>query len=403
MQYTVNQLYELFYQKINDVHDIFKGFFGEEYVDLQGALRAEQCKRRIKTFIQRRCDLTDEDLENGCEIPDDIIENLKRSFEDKKASIYVWWPRVKVINEYNKFIYIQDLYAKIDICYDGTIPYENSGFLLNRATYSKEQFLSNYMHSHIQKIPKENFSCFMRPCLGRGPIGSTITTLKNEYSEEYWMLFCQELSMYVTVESIEGGPWNRLENVGNNKRDNSHIGYCLERGNRYSFTKLFPVEKLRDFITYYLEHGHLSLSYKNGRYTYGMPYYEYIIDISNAFIDFYNQNLYSRPSNYLYGDLLSSVQVSNGVFYQITEAFSQNMDRYKGQYVLTFKGKRIDLSITDSAKNEATHTTVLNNSLAMYILNNILRIINFRYINEYNNKYRAVQVPSCPYKRVIYL
>ena len=54
MQYTVNQLYELFYQKINDVHDIFKGFFGEEYVDLQGALRAEQCKRRIKTFIQRR-------------------------------------------------------------------------------------------------------------------------------------------------------------------------------------------------------------------------------------------------------------------------------------------------------------------------------------------------------------
>lgn len=35
MQYTTNQLFDTLYERVNTVYETFKGFFGEERVDLQ--------------------------------------------------------------------------------------------------------------------------------------------------------------------------------------------------------------------------------------------------------------------------------------------------------------------------------------------------------------------------------
>lgn len=412
MKYTVNQLYQHLFEKPLSIYDTFKEFFGEDFVDMQ-----PKSSSSIKDYLFAKiCDEAsitqgneEEDFNLSFEVSDEQLEELEDTLKNKRFIIYVWWPRVTVTNEYDKSVNIQDLYAKIEIQNDGCIPYECTGFLLNRATYTREQFVSNYLHSHIRNIPKNDFTKFMEPCLGTGPIRNTIATLKNDYDETTWMLFCQELSVYVTVESITGGPWKRMENIGNTSIDHSYIDYNFSDARKTYFLELFSDGDLKDFIQYYLKHGHLSLRYINEKFTWGMPYYEYIIDISNAFIDYYNEFWSTHPRklrNCFEKGILRQFVVANGKFYKedTDNSYVSLLDSYQDKLVLTFKGKEIHTHIIDvTQESEASLTTVIQNEIAMYILQNILRTINFRYKNEHNDKYRRNQevTPTC--ERVFYL
>lgn len=415
MKYTVNQLYQHLFEKPLSIYEIFKGFFGEDFVDIQTHQGRELAS--FKEYLcAKLCDETsfsNEAIEEICnqsfEVTEEQLTDLENTVKDKRFIIYVWWPRVTVTNEYNKSVNIQDLYAKVEIQNDGTIPYECAGFLLNRATYTREQFVSNYLHSHIRAIPKEDFTKFMNPCLGTGPIRNTIATLKNDYDEPTWMLFCQELSVYVTVESIAGGPWKRMENIGDTSIDHSYTDYNFSNARKTYFLELFSDGDLKDFIQYYLKHSHLSLRYINEKYTWGMPYYEYIIDVSNAFINYYNK-FWSTNSRKLHNcfekGILKQFVVANGKFYKegTDNSYASPLNSYQDKLVLTFKGKEIHTHIIDvTQESEASLTTVIQNEIAMYILQNILRTINFRYKNEHNDKYRRNQevTPTC--ERAFYL
>lgn len=416
MEYTVNQLYQHLFEKPLSIYEIFKGFFGEDFVDIQTHQGREltSFKEYLCAKICDETSFSNEAIEEICnqsfEVTEEQLTGLENTVKDKRFIIYVWWPRVTVTNEYNKSVNIQDLYAKIEIQNDGTIPYECNGFRLNRATYTRDQFMSGYMHSHINIIPKNNFTQFQIPCLGRGPIISTIGTLKNEYDEATWMLFCQELSMYVTVESISGGPYHKMETIGNVSQNLMYSGYTFSYACKADFLSLFTNYDLKKFIQYYLKHGHLSFRYMNNMFTWGMPYYEYIIDISNSFIDFYNKycsttvrNLDSCFSN----GILKQVIVADGKFYNEGEYNSfdiNNLSGYQNKLVLVFKGKEIRTTIINNEQSsESTLTTVISNNVAMFILQKILRTINFRYKNEHNNRNRRNQevTPTC--ERVIYL
>lgn len=415
MKYTVNQLYQHLFEKPLSIYDTFKGFFGEDFVDIQTHQGRELSSFKEYLFA-KICDEAsitngnkEEDFNLHFEVSAEQLGELENIAIDKRFIIYVWWSRVTVTNEYDKYVNIQDLYAKIEIQNDGCIPYECAGFLLNRATYTREQFISDYMHSHIQCIPKNDFTKFMEPCLGNGPIKNTIATLKNDYDETTWMLFCQELSVYVTVESISGGPWKKMENIGDITINRLYIDYDFSFARKTYFLDSFSNKNLRDFIQYYLKHGHLSLRYVYGKYTCGMPYYEYIIDISNAFIDYYNK-FWCTTSEKLHKcfekGILKQFVIVNGKFYSegTGNSYISSLDRYQDKLVLMFKGKEIHTNIIDETQeSEASLTTVIQNEIAMYILQNVLRTINFRYKNEHNNKYRRNQeaTPTC--ERVIYL
>lgn len=406
MQYTINQLYEHIYQTVNDIYDIFKGFFGEGNIDLQ---------KTEESFLKKSLELQvgdggikveENDFDAPYEIPDALLARIEDMCSSRRSAIYVHWDNVTVTNEHDKSIEIQDLYAKIVVTLEGRIPYENRGFLLNRATYSKEQFVSNYMHSHCNGIPKNDFSRFMEPCLGRGPIGNTIGTLKNEYDEVTWMLFCEELALYVTVESLAGTPWKYLEQIGGSSRLLSHVGYRIG-GSKEKFMGHFSNDKLRGFIEYYLRHGHLALSYRDGKFACGMPYFEFIIDISNSFIDYYNKQLRhteAQLQSCYDSKLLLRVLVKDNQFYKNTASCTSNreLDRYRDKFVLRFKGKDVLTTITEEDTSDATVTTIIDHDLAMFVLNNILKTINFRYKNEHNGKSRD-ESSSPTYKRVLYI
>lgn len=402
MKYTINQLHDILYQRTLEIYDIFKNFFGEEYVDLQ-VISADHVKTIMRDFLSlNHIQGTDEE---GYEMSKRYIDGLVASVEDIKSLIYVWWPAVTVTNENGKSIDIQDLYAKVEVKLNGQIPFEYIGFTLNRATYSARQFESNYMHSHIKEIPKSNLSTFMTPCLGIGPIRDTILTLKSNYDEAIWMLFCEELSLYVTVESLKGGPWKKLENVGASNELLSHTGYNFEKAISEVFLREFTIGNLLGFINYYLKKGHLQLSFINGKFTCSMPYHEYIIDVSNAFIDYFNNHLHTTKealSKCYTDNLLYSVLYNNGKFYRGGDCISQqSLDNYQHKFVLRFKGKNIYSRIIAPSNTDVHPTTIINNTFAMFVLKNILRTINYRYRNEYNE--RRDQDPSTAGKRVIYL
>lgn len=406
MQFTINQLYHSLYQRVRDVYDVFLNFYGEDYVDLQPSSLEKDVKRIIKeTLISdgvKIDNLTEEDdATKVYDIHLASIKSIKGRLLTSKSYIYVWWPMVKVTNEHNKSVYIRDLYAKITIQMDGKIPLECHGFLLNRATYTAKQYVSNYLHSHVQDIPKVHPSEFQTPCLGTGPIKNTIDTLKflASYDETTWMLFCQELSLYVTVESLTGIPYRKLENITGRRVMMSYTGYNLQNGcSISSFSQLYPQSDLREFVKYYLKHGHLSLSYRRNNIICGMPYHEYIVDVSNAFIDFYNKFLstttYAISKCFTYR-LLNKAVLNNGTFYCVEDPVTR-ISLPQNKLVLHFKGKPIYLKVLKEEESPNSPIVLLNNAVAMYILKHILYTINFRYKNEHNDKRSEYRNPSLP-------
>lgn len=353
-------------QRVAEVYEIFQNFFGSQFVDLN--------------------------------YPD-----------SETYYIMVWWPIVTVTNDNNKSVVIKDLYAKIRITPEGNIPYESRGFMLNRTTFSNEQWLSGYSHSHIPRIWGEVPS-FANPCLGTGPINNTIMDLKNNYEEALWMLFCQELSLYVTVESLRGDPYIKLESIGAEKKLPGFDGFTeidsLNYGYSYDTAQQLKT-LLKDFTLWYLQHGHLKFNYSQERFKCGLPYYDYMIDISNSFIEWYNlfgtRDLLNRFFN---EKVLISAIVSQGKFYKSAIENPREYNSLEGASMFWFKGEVKRLHIEPPADNEETITTLLHHRIAMYILGRILQVINNRFCNEHNKLPESGSTQegtSSTYQTVLYL
>ena len=406
MQYTITQVKQNLYQKIYEVYEVFKSFFGEEFTDLQGIPSDEDVELLIGSFVGKGCYKTSE---NTWEIPDTILKGITLS----KKDIIVWWPSVTVTNEYNNSITVKDLYAKIEVTPEGSIPYENTGFQLTRATFSHSQFDVGYIHSHISKWYGEDLK-FRNPCLGTGPIRQTILDLKNESDEIKWMLFCQELSVYVTVESLKGGPYIRMESVGAGLEHSKYRGYKEVESRlfmelHYTSTQTEEEFKLflRKFTFYYLQYGNLRINYNGGEFKVGMPYYDFMIDISNAFINWYNEGggaglPIDKPL------LIENVQVSQGKFYRVDSISHKDPALFEGNHLLYFKGRDITIHIETPTEEEEGKfaCTLLKQEIAMYILYKIFLVINYRYSNGntgLSESERTGEGNSSSHKAVSYL
>ena len=388
------------FHDVYQVYEVFKDYFGEDFTDLQGL----PDDSGMEDIIQA-CDIEESEHEHVYNVSDAQLSTAFRMCAGRHPFILVYWPRVIVTNENNRSITIQDLYAKIELDASGFIPTENTGFLLNRATYPMDQWVCGYLHSHISSIPMEDPQLFRKPCLGTGPIRETICSLKADISEGFdeirWMLFCEELSRYVTVESLTGIPYKHLENVHLSDALPGFSGYgSSDMTGVHCFEKVLPISSLKDFILYYLSNGHLSISYQGGMFKVGMSYFDYMIDISNSFIEYFNSHYDSKPiaDSCFARNVLYHALVSGGRFYKpSTSRDLPDVSRYVGRKVCTFKGRDVTMNILPaSEEKEKQETTVLNHSLAMYILNNILKIINYRYTNGYTRQHCQDSTAALP-------
>lgn len=409
MLYTINQLIrEVSLEGVYRVYDVFKNHFGEDFVDLQGVPTEEDVLSCMDSYsdVFSFTPLGHDDLYDASE---SAWDEVKVFIRDCRPFIIVWWPHVTVTNENDKSIEIQDLYAKVDLTFNGHIPYEGHGFYLLRARWNKAQWESRYSHSHIPSLDIDRLGRFQSPCLGTGPINNTILTLKNSNEEISWMLFCQELSVYVTVESLTGGPYRRLEDVGIARtlygfRSFDDYYYTPSVG---FFLSVYSSSTLKDFIRWYLENGHLQFRFTGGKFCIGLSYYDFMLDISNAFIEWYNTTSteeYRTIEELLNNEILVKSIVIEGKFCSMgTGQNSLPATEYQNRHILYFKGRDIKSVIDETAEGTPEETILLHHSIAIKILQNILKTINYHYHNEYNNKRQGAKASAKTYQRSVYL
>ena len=407
MEYTINELRQKIFQKVFATYDIFKEFFGEEYVDLQNIPDNDDMESSLLNWDCHESEL--EGHEGSWEVSDDNYNRISRTWESLVPEIYVWWPEVTVTNEYDKSVKIRDLYAKIPMTMNAMIPAEGHGFYLTRSTYNPKQWIRGYCHSHVPSFSREHGAPrFQAPCLGRGPIKHTITCLKTDNDVTTWMMFCQELALYVTVESLTGVPYIKLESIDAwDRRRLINNSYEIIRATPtvVSLSNSDSKAKIRQFIAYYLVYGHLTFNYQDGHYTCSMPYYNFMVDISNCFIQWFNKNGNAERARSLFDShVLVPVQVDEGSFYSNPSLTSFDVDRLREQKILTFKGQDVMLSIEGELNASEAPTLILDHDLALYMLECILKIINYRYRNEHtNNTGRTAEAPASTYQTVCYL
>lgn len=402
----IEELYNSLMDKPLRVLGIFNDFFGEDKVDMQGYWSLDKFKswmniEPLSTYIPDgniiSMNINDWSMYKTwsiTDLPGDQVEKVvnvltnttvKERIGNAKFNgifILVHFPHVRVTNEHDKFVDINHLWAKVKVSYNGTL---NGGFTLNRSEYTLLHIRSHYMHSHISSIPTGDFTQFQNPCTGRGPINGTISVLNRDYDEDMWNMFCLELSKYVTVESVAGVPYNYLEKLGTND-----MGVGVDRfitylsPNYYSDT--LSTDKLRDFVRHFINTKKLKFNYVNGSYSIGMSLPEYIILISNEFISWYN-DLFNKGEvtntfdNLKTKELLRECIIDNGkIYYDRSRNNVNNYAQYIGKKVCVFKGREITVDITDIAevRNE-NKSIILNTQTALYILNIILKVLNYRY------------------------
>lgn len=414
----IELLYENLMEKPKNILEIFNEFFGEDKVDMQEFPTLDIFKTTIETlplwkviperflvkdpneishddyiFINR----TINDLE-GSEI-DKISSLLHYSELTFNGLILVHFPEVRVTNEYNKYIDIKHLFAKVKLDAKGKMI---GRFSLNRSEYTPEQFNMNYMHSHISHIPVEDFRKFLIPCTGSGPINVTITNLNMECDFDLWKLFCLELSKFVETESIAGAPYYRLETIraGNYGIPIKHVLYTGHR--HYSSFDL-----LAAFIKYFITNNKLKFSFSNNSYSLGIPIIDYLRDISNEFIKWYNEEYNKHHfsislQDLLYRNILIQCVIKDSKIYKVVELTDINRSRqHIGKEICMFKGNSVRLDINYSSIPNSTRNTthLLNPHIALSILFSILYIINYKY----GKTSKQSKEDNRPSEKVLYL
>ena len=247
----LKQVYKGWIDNLNPVLSVFAGYFGEDRVDLQISVSEEDWVKsrrdfNLTAFIQelgvdnaveinqlfsliaasdKPLELSDTEQLAAAGINEEGVISIIQSIlahptydallllegEIFEPSILVWFPEVVVTNDNNRSTTIYDTYIKVSLNTNGTIRNE---FKLCRSTFTEEQYDSKYVFSHCPSANLKQGPFWLSCCLGRGPIRYTISNLMNEYDLDIWLLFCIELEAYLRVESLEGGPYIRLESIG---------------------------------------------------------------------------------------------------------------------------------------------------------------------------------------------
>jgi hypothetical protein len=435
----VHELHSSIMERPNQILQFFQDFFGEGRVEMQGFLTEDELYiylsvNPLGTFIEWT-NITDSSAYQNMNREDREVINLFWTAEgannetvtsdsalakyflpvikEKIANtmfnnlfILIYFPTVRITNEYGKFVDIKDLWLKVPFNWKG----KGKGYFgVNRSNYPLNHFKSNYMHSHVSSIPTEDFEKFQTPCTGRGPINSSLSTLAIGYDEAIWQLLCLELDRYVRVESIDGVPHHRLENIPVSEMGDAKDKFSMQslRG-VIPRSGIFGREQFKPFIKHLLETKKIRFNYSNGSYGIRMSFIDTVVLISNEFISWYNTEYNKHTFDISYADLVSNgiineCTITNGKVYiprAVRRNSSDDYQRYVGRKICTFKGREITLTIEgilSSEEESLNRTRILNLQYIEAIVCSMLRILNYGYGREERSETSAGVSPQTGY------
>lgn len=420
----VHELHGSIMESPNQILQFFQDFFGEGRVEMQGFLTEDELytylsetplgtlmewSNIVDSSAYQNMNKEDRDIinlfwtaegaNNETVVSDSALAKyflpiIKEKIANSRFNdlfILIYFPTVRITNEYDKYVDIRDLWLKVPFNWQG----KGKGYFgVNRSNYPLNQFQYGYMHSHVASIPRGNFENFQTPCTGRGPINSTLSTLAIGYDEAIWQLLCLELDRYVRVESIDGVPHRRLENIPAPEMGDARDKFSMQAlVGVVHYNHTFGKEQFKPFIKYLLKTKKLRFNYSNGSYGLGMSFIDTVVLISNEFISWYNTEYNKHTFDISYADLVSlgvinECIITNGKVY-IPRTFrrgsSNDYQSYIGEKICTFKGREITLTIDgvlSSEEESLNRTRILNLQYIEAIVCSILRILNYGYGRE---------------------
>lgn len=318
---------------------------------------------------------------------------------DSVHDIIVHFPKVTVTNEFNRSIKIQDLYAKVSIAPRARL---YSTFKLARTTIPYEQFRVGYAHSHISAISSTNAGQWQTPCVGSGPIDATMNSLRfKPFNAQLWGLFTYELAKYVTIESVTGHPYVRLESVRKGNLDETMSNLDVLSDRSFAPTEEYMIKK---FIKYHADKGRLKIKYTNGQYSLGENINTTIINLSNSFIEFINQNtLTIAPSlkACINNNILAQYIITNNRIYKVTSNNRSISSAIivSGRKLFKFKGNDVKLNIITGDNTVKNSSLLLTKRYCEKIITYILNLINYKYsrTSQNGNSQRQIETSEKPY------
>lgn len=323
-----------------------------------------------------------------------IIDYCTRFLTEEMSDTYIFikFPEVRVTNEHNRGVDIKDLFVRLKIKGNRIC----GNFRMIRTTYDVIQWLSGYSHSHIPRIATSEVPMWGSPCLGSGPLVTTLYRLREVYDEEFLGLFCFELSKYVTVESLTGIPYIKLESIGANNA--SFVTPFSYRG--YWDAVCFP---MNEFVEHFLKSVPIKFSYVNSNYALGEPLLDFWIKMSNCFIGWYN-NMYKQGKvKYTLQALerrhvVDPFIISEGkACTPISDTSIEHIQSVNHADMFVFKGVMQKLNIEGTNNLNQNQSILLSNRGCEYILTSILKLINCKYGRTNSEEGEAEPSKKCFY------
>lgn len=349
-----DEIQHLALEKPKEVAAIFEEFFGEDLVDFQPNTE------RINSLLSSRDPV--------------YLEDINRIGH----RIIVKFPKVTVTNELDNSIEIDDLYVKVLVSSNG---YLTGTFTMARGVFTKSQWDAGYIHSHARFTINE----FAHVCLGTGPLNSTCCTLNTVYDLDIWNLFCRELSLYVTVESLEGVPYIRLENV--NKKDGTwtRISSLPSAPLKSRLQIILGRELYLEFLKGIFHNNILRYSCTNV-FDIGMSPKDVIVKISKYFTAWFNECVAHNKLNLSFSSLLEEkiiypCKLDNSGDLSIPCAATRSPRNPPSPIeFFSFKGEGIKIRIIeDSVEPTFEYPYILDIKELSFITSNILKLVNYEY------------------------
>ena len=281
------------------------------------------------------------------EIPNDFWESaIKRAYDSvyannvsrKRPYIMVHFPCVTVTNEFGSSTTIKDLFMKTILSDIGNYV----GLLGNRSTYTRKQLISGYIHSHLPRLAEGSPQSFSSFCTGRGPINTVKSSLLRKYDEMDWQLYCYELNRLVSVESITGTPYIRLDEM----RDDSANALYMDK---FSFQDTGILYK--KFLKYFLDNKtvEIKFNYIDNHYDLNVDFVKFVLDVSKCYSEFIEK--YENKFDILADVKFEPVLITNNKFYHKVSASRERINRFIESWnhgtLFTFKGKDVPFVVED--------------------------------------------------------
>lgn len=408
---------------IKPTYEEFKNYFGEERVELSdigidanveafnhlnsyGFLFDLIISNDLKEEIRNTewgfesCDiweLTDDDYKNFVDTLEEIkskgkekVNNIITSHTRAPFTITIHFPKETVTNEANQSMEIYDIFVKV--AFNRTIILES--YYLYRTTYTRDQYLAGYVHSHVRTLYKDSPYDFLSPCLGSGPFRNSIGALscyRSSIEESLLKIvsFCYELERFIQTESLEGGPYITINRVSQVSKDNKIVltKYYLDPAlNNHE-------NILSQFTKHLLETKFFNFNYSNKIYDVQGDFSELLFQASNKFIRWFNTNIdklvelgYTKEKILSTGLLIEAFRIDGELYYKRDTEDSIEIEKARESDIPVFKGKKYPLKIIQEDYSKENSILILRPSILRKILQKLIEIINFNYEDKkYNN------------------